>query len=152
MINSDPDLSQVWIELNGGFGNDLAEGHLHFQDSNGSLDRIQWDSNGLLASQGPTSSPIQGHLIQDTSRTAGLGYRYICYGVTSGTTNAGGQQAFAHGAPFTPAFIFATSTGATQTYTFSSIGATNATVTVYTQAGALVGTGGYNFWYACIGD
>ena len=147
----DPHLSHVWIELNGGFADDYAQGHLVFADTGGSVDRIFWNKDGVLVRDGPLSNLIGGDIVNNCSQNGGLGYRHIFYNVINGTTNAAGQLTFSHQAPFTPAFFFATSTGAAQTYSFQNITSTTAQVTVYSQNGTVINTLGVNFWLACIG-
>jgi hypothetical protein len=147
-LATDPHQSKTWIELNGAFGDDGAQGHLGFLDSNGTLERIKWDNNGVQMTQGPIGSQVSGNALL----SAGLTYRVLFNSVYSGTTNGSGQLTLAHTAPFTPAygFVMPTSGNAYQLY-IGSITSTNFTVTAYSPSGALLNATFLNFWVSFLG-
>lgn len=154
ITNSDTANANASVQMIGSFaGAGTALGYISYRINNTNIRRIQWDQDGLVATQGPYNNQVTGNLIQHTGMTAGLSYRYICYGVISGTTNGSGQLTFAHGAPFTPGFILTSNANAfTNQLYVTSIGATNATVTCYTVSGGVAASTLVNFWIACIGD
>lgn len=150
----DSSLSQVWIEMNGAFATNGAQGHLVYNNSAGSCERIMWDHDGLTVDQGYPGTPIKGRPLQHTGiQGGGLEYRFITWNVVAPTTDSSGHATFSHGAPFTPTFILATdANGSNRNYYFDNITATTARVTVYNANGTLAASTLVNFWMGAVGD
>lgn len=150
----DASLSQVWIEMNGAFATNGAQGHLHYKNSSGDNERLMWDHDGLTIDQGYPGTPIIGRPIQHTGiQGGGLQYRFITWSVSAPTTDSSGHATFSHGAPFTPSFFLsADANGSNRNYYFDNITSTTARVTAYNANGSLAASTLVNFWYGAVGD